>query len=155
MDLVKEISVPDATIQNVVFQVSAADTDKLRAAWQKAQARYAPELAAKHVDLGQQLEPALDKWAAAYLAFDNLVSEITKQKTLWTSIAPLARAKIKNEARTLQFDAATVCKVSAEYLTAIQSVGDPAEKELAGVLSAIARRAAEHQQRAAITARGR
>ena len=146
---------PDATIQSVVFQVAAADSDRLRAAWQKAQARYGPDLAAKHIDLGQQLEPALDQWAAAYTAFDNLVSEITKQKALWTTIAPLTRAKIKTEARTLQFDAATVAKVAAEYLTAIQALGDPAQKDLAAILTAIARRAAEHQQRAALTARGR
>jgi len=146
---------PDATIQSVVFQVGAADSDRLRAAWQKAQARFAPELAAKNIDLGQRLEPALAQWAAAYTSFDNLVSEITKHKALWTTIAPMTRAKIKTEARTLQFDAATVSKVVAEYLTAIQALGDPAEKELTGILNAIARRAAEHQQRAALTARGR
>jgi len=146
---------PDATIQSVVFQVSAADSDKLRAAWQKAQARFAPELAARHIQLDQTLEPALDKWAAAYQAFDNLVSEITKQKTLWTSIAPLTRAKIKNQARTLQFESAAVSKIVAEYEAALQGLGDPAEKELTGILAAIARRAADHQQRAAMTARGR
>ena len=56
---------PEATItiQNVVFQVGAADADKLRAAWQAAQARYAPQLAARQVELGQALGQALDQWA--------------------------------------------------------------------------------------------
>src|SRR5690242_8028565 len=96
---------PDATIQNVVFQVGLADSDKLRAAWQKTQARFAADLAAHHITLDQQLEPALKQWAASYTAFDNLVSEITRHKALWTTIAPMTRAKIKTEARTLQFDA--------------------------------------------------
>src|SRR4051794_26515031 len=131
---------PDATIQEVVFQVGAADTDKLRAAWQKTQARFAADLAARHLDPAQQLEPALAQWAAAYTAFNDLVSELTKTKALWTPIAPLTRAKIKPAARTLQFNAAAVSTVIAEYLTAIQSLGDPAEKELSSALTALARR---------------
>jgi hypothetical protein len=146
---------PDATIQNVVFQVGAAETDTLRASWQKAKARYAPELAAKQIDFGNGLGPAMDKWALSYTAFNNSVRQINNQKALWTTIAPLARAKIKSEARTLQTDAAEVAKDSAQYLTAIHALGNPAEKDLTAILMAIARRAADHQLRAAVTSRAR
>ena len=146
---------PDATIQSVVFQVGAADADKLRASWLAAQSRYAPQLAARHIEVGQALGLALDKWAASYTAFNDLVSELTRHKALWTTIAPLSRAKIKNIARTLQSDAADVSRDAASTLTAIQALGDPAEKDLTAILTAITRRAADHQQRAALTARAR
>jgi hypothetical protein len=146
---------PDAIIQNVVFQVGATDTDTLRASWQKAKARYAPELAAKQIDAANGLGPALDKWAVSYTAFSNSVREINNQKALWTTLAPLARAKIKTEARTLQTDAAEVAKFSANYLTAIHALGNPAEKDLTTILMAIARRAADHQLRASLTSRAR
>jgi len=146
---------PDATIQNVVFQVGVADADKLRAAWQTAQARYAPQLAARLDESGLALAQALEQWAASYTAFNNLVSELTHARANWTSIAPLARAKIKNAARALQMDSAAVARDAALSLAAIQSLGDPAEKELTTILTAITRRAADHQQRAALTARAR
>jgi hypothetical protein len=146
---------PDATIQSVVFPVGAADADKLRAAWQAAQARYAPQLAARQIDLGQALGQALDQWAASYTAFNDLVSELIRQKALWTTIAPLTRAKIKTAARALQMDAAAVARDAASSLAAVQALGDPAEKELTSLLTAISRRAADHQQRAALTARAR
>ena len=146
---------PVATIQSVVFQVDAAETDKLRAAWQAAQARYAQQLAGPQVAAGQALGQALDQWAASYTGFNALVSELIRQKALWTSIAPLARAKIKTAARTLQMDSAAVARDATASLTTIQALGDPAEKDLTAILTAINRRAAEHQQRAALTARAR
>ena len=146
---------PDAIIQNVVFPVGAADADKLRASWQAAQTRYASDLAARQIDLGHALGQALDQWAASYTAFNDLVSELTRQKAPWTTIAPLTRAKIKNAARALQMDAAAVARDAAASLTAIQALGGPAQKDLSSLLTDIARRAADHQQRAAVTARGR
>ncbi len=146
---------PDQTIQNVVFQVGATDTDRLRAAWQKARVRYAPELAARQIDFGKKLGPALDSWAVSYTAFNDSVSEISNLKAPWTTIAPMTRAKIKTRARTLQTDAAAVARDTADDLTAIHAFGGPAEKELTTILTAIAHRAADHQQRAAVTARGK
>jgi hypothetical protein len=52
-------------------------------------------------------------------------------------------------------DSAAVARDAAASLAAIQSLGDPAEKELTAILTAITRRAADHQQRAALTARAR
>jgi len=146
---------PNPTIQSVVFQVGAAEADKLRVAWPATQARYASQLAARQVEPGQALGQALDQWAASYTAFNNLVSELIHAKGPWTSIAPLVRAKIKTAARALQMDSAAVARDAATSLSAIQALGDPAEKDLASVLTAITRRAADHQQRAALTARAR
>ena len=89
-----------STIQNVVFEVGARETDSLRASRQAAEARYTPELAARHIDFSTALGPALEKWAMTYNAFNKLVLAVNQPKALWTSIAPLARAKIKTEART-------------------------------------------------------
>jgi hypothetical protein len=147
--------VPDPTIQNVVFQVGATDTDHLRAAWLKATARYAPELAARQIDIEQALGTSLEIWAASYTAFNESVSALSNLKAPWTTISPLARAKIKTRARALQTDAAAVARDSAACLTALHALGDPAQKDLSTILAAIARRAADHQQHAAITARGR
>jgi hypothetical protein len=147
--------VPDPSIQDVVFSVAAADCDRLRAAWSKALAHCAPSLAAKQVDPAPRLERTLDEWSAAYQGFDSLVSTLIRQKAAWTSIAPLTRAKIKTAARTLQGAAGSVAAQCAEALTAIQALDEAARVELAAPLTAMARRAAEHQTRAAVTARGR
>lgn len=147
---------PDATIiQNVVFDVGARETDELRASWQAAETNYKFELAAKHIDLFTKLSPALEKWAASYNALNKSVQSVNQPKALWTSIAPLVRAKIKTEARNLQFDSAAVAELTAQYLTEIHELGGAAEKDLARILLAIGKRAEEHQRRAAVTARGR
>lgn len=124
---------------------------------QKAKARYAPELAAREIDFSKGLGPALDKWAVSYKAFNKTVNAVAKKKALWTSIQPLARAKIKTEAKTLQTDAAAVAKVAGKYLTAIDALDkdDPAKADLTTILTKISDRANSHERRAAKAAGAR
>jgi hypothetical protein len=160
----KEGAMPDETVQDVVFDVGVTQNDQLRAAWQKAKARYAPELAAKRIDFSKGLGPALDKWSVSYKTFNKSRFSLARGNALWTKLQPVAQARIKSEAKALQTDARAVAKAAGKYLAAVEALGDPdndddpghqARKDLTTILTKIAQRAADHDRQAAKTLKAR
>jgi hypothetical protein len=155
---------PDETVKDVVFDVGVTENDQLRAAWQKAKARYAPELAAKRIDFSKGLGPALDKWAVSYKAFNKSRFTLARGNALWTKLQPVAQARIKSEAKALQTDARAVAKAAGKYLAAVAALGNPeneddpahqARADLTTILTKIAERAEGHDRQATRTLKAR
>ena len=132
------------------FTIFRVDVDKVRAVWKKTKDKHGKALKAKQITFDQGLGPAIENWAKANKAFEDIRTAYFVRRGEAIPAAERAKTNVKwnKTAEALKQRTETIIELTTSYLEKIAGMGDPAEKEVAYALNEIKKKATSHLAKA-------